>query len=161
MKVQIGSVFLFFLRTSLVEQLHKRRERASERERECMYVCVCVSHTLWDSMDWNLPCSIVYGIFQVAILEHVAISSSRGSSWHRDQTYVSCVSCIGRWVLYNYVTWETPYKKRMKWSRSVVSNSLRPHGLQPTRLLCPWDFPGNSPGVDCHFLLQGIFPTQA
>ena len=25
---------------------------------------------------------------------------------------------------------------------------------------CPWDFPGNSPGVDCHFLLQGIFPTQ-
>ena len=34
------------------------------------------------------------------------------------------------------------------------------HGLQPTRLLCPWDFPGSSPGVDCHFLLQGIFPTQ-
>ena len=31
---------------------------------------------------------------------------------------------------------------------------------QPTRLLCPWDFPGNSTGVDCHFLLQGIFPTQ-
>ena len=32
--------------------------------------------------------------------------------------------------------------------------------MQPTRLLCPWDFPGNSTGVDCHFLLQGIFPTQ-
>ena len=28
------------------------------------------------------------------------------------------------------------------------------------RLLCSWNFPGNSPGVDCHFLLQGIFPTQ-
>ena len=28
------------------------------------------------------------------------------------------------------------------------------------RLLCPWDFPGKSAGVDCHFLLQGIFPTQ-
>ena len=41
-----------------------------------------------------------------------------------------------------------------------MSDSLRPHGLQPTRLLCPWDFPGNSPGVDCHFLLQGIFPTK-
>ena len=27
-------------------------------------------------------------------------------------------------------------------------------------ILCPWDFPGNSLGVDCHFLLQGIFPTQ-
>ena len=40
-----------------------------------------------------------------------------------------------------------------KWSRSVVSNSSRPHGLQPTRLLHPWDFPGNSTGVGCHCLL--------
>ena len=48
----------------------------------------------------------------------------------------------------------------LNWSHSVVSNSLRPHGLQPTRLLRPWDFPGNSTGVDCHFLLQWIFPTQ-
>ena len=37
---------------------------------------------------------------------------------------------------------------------------FRPHGLYSTRLLCPWDFPGNSTGVDCHFLLQGIFPNQ-
>ena len=36
-----------------------------------------------------------------------------------------------------------------------AKKSLRPHRLQPTRLLCPWDFPGNSTGVDCHFLLQG------
>ena len=35
-------------------------------------------------------------------------------------------------------------------SRSVVSDSLRPHGLQPTRLLRPWDFPGKSTGVGCH-----------
>ena len=48
----------------------------------------------------------------------------------------------------------------MKWSRSVTSDSLRPHGLYPIRLLHPWDFPGKSAGVDCHFLLQGIFPTQ-
>ena len=41
-----------------------------------------------------------------------------------------------------------------------VSNSLWPHGLQPTSLLCPWDFPGKSTGVGCHFLLQGIFPGQ-
>ena len=47
-----------------------------------------------------------------------------------------------------------------EWSHSVVSDSLLPHGLQPTRLLCPWAFPGNSPRVDCHFLLQGIFPIQ-
>ena len=43
---------------------------------------------------------------------------------------------------------------------SVVSNSLQPHGLQLTRLLCPWDFPGKNTGVGCHALLQGIFPTQ-
>ena len=40
------------------------------------------------------------------------------------------------------------------------SNSWRPHGLQPTRLLRPWDFPGKNTGVGCHFLLQGIFLTQ-
>ena len=34
------------------------------------------------------------------------------------------------------------------------------HGLQPTTLLGPWDFPGNSTGVGCHCLLQEIFPTQ-
>ena len=44
---------------------------------------------------------------------------------------------------------------------SVTSNSLRPHELWPTRLLCPWDFPGKNAGAGCHFLLlQEIFPTQ-
>ena len=37
---------------------------------------------------------------------------------------------------------------------SVVSNSARPHRLQPTRLLCPWDSPGKNTGVGCYFLLQ-------
>ena len=37
---------------------------------------------------------------------------------------------------------------------SVVSDSVRPHGLQPTRLLCPWDSPGKNTEVGCHFLLQ-------
>ena len=32
--------------------------------------------------------------------------------------------------------------------------TLRPHGLQPTRLLRPWDFPGKSIGVGCHYGLQ-------
>ena len=45
--------------------------------------------------------------------------------------------------------------EKWKWSRSVVSDSLR-----PIRLLCPWDCPGNSTGVDCHFLLQWIFLTH-
>ena len=37
---------------------------------------------------------------------------------------------------------------------------LRPHGLQPTRFLCPWDSPGKNTGVSCHFPLQEIFPTK-
>ena len=37
---------------------------------------------------------------------------------------------------------------------SVVSNSVRPHRRQPTRLPCPWDSPGKNTGVGCHFLLQ-------
>ena len=41
---------------------------------------------------------------------------------------------------------------------SVVSDSLKPHGLQPTRLLCPLYFPGKHTGVGCHALLQGIEP---
>ena len=41
-----------------------------------------------------------------------------------------------------------------------MSDSLQPHGLQPTRLLCPWNFPGKNTGVVCHFHLQGIFLTQ-
>ena len=45
-------------------------------------------------------------------------------------------------------------------SCSVMTNSWQPCGLQPTRLLCPWDFPGKSTGVGSHSLLQEIFPTQ-
>ena len=41
-----------------------------------------------------------------------------------------------------------------------MSNSLQCHGLQPTRILCPRDFPGKNTGVGCHFLLQGILLTQ-
>ena len=37
---------------------------------------------------------------------------------------------------------------------------LQPHGLQASRLLCPWNSPGKNAGVGCCFLLQGIFPLQ-
>ena len=44
--------------------------------------------------------------------------------------------------------------EKWKWSHSVMSDPQRPHGLQPSRLLRPWDFPGKSTGVGCHCLLQ-------
>ena len=43
---------------------------------------------------------------------------------------------------------------------SVVFNSVQPHRLLPTRLLCPWDSPGKNTVVGCHAFLQGIFLTQ-
>ena len=45
-------------------------------------------------------------------------------------------------------------------SHSVVSNSWQTDGLQPTRLPCPWNSPGQDTGVGNCPLLQGIFPTQ-
>ena len=45
-------------------------------------------------------------------------------------------------------------------NRSVISNSLWYHGLQPARFLCPWNSPGKNTGVSCYFLLQGIFPSH-
>ena len=55
----------------------------------------------------SLPGSSVHGITQARILEWVAISFSRGSSWPRDQTHISCTS---RWTLYHWAIWETPTK---------------------------------------------------
>ena len=54
--------------------------------------------TLCDPMDYSPPDSSVHGIFPARILEWVAISSSKGSSPHRDQTQVSC---IARQILYH------------------------------------------------------------
>ena len=50
------------------------------------------SPPLCDLMDWSPPGSFVHGIFQATILEWVPISFSRGSSWPRDQTHVSCLA---------------------------------------------------------------------
>ena len=57
--------------------------------------------TLCDPIDYSLLGSSVHGILQARILERVAMLSSRGSSWPRDQTCVSYISCIGRQVLYH------------------------------------------------------------
>ena len=51
-------------------------------------------------------------------------------------------------------------KSKVKVKMSVVPDSLRPHGLQSSRLLCPWNSPGNNNRMGSHSLLQRIFPTQ-
>ena len=54
-------------------------------------------------MDCSLPGSSVHGISQAGILERVAISFSRGSSWTRDWT---CISCTARQILYHWASRE-------------------------------------------------------
>ena len=94
--------------------------------------------TLFDHMDCSLPGSSAHGISQARILEWVAISFSRGSSWPREPA--SPVKNPGR-ILYNWATWEAQ-RASAQFSSSVVSNSLWPHGLQHTRLPCSSATPG-------------------
>ena len=75
----------------------------------CHYSCCCCLFaklylTLCDPMDCSPPDSSVHGISQARILERVAIFFSRGSSWHGDQ---SCVSCIG-FFFNHWATWNIP-----------------------------------------------------
>ena len=93
--------------------------------------------TLCNPLDSSPSSSSVHGIFQARILEWVAISFSRGSSQPRDWNHVSCISCIRRWILYHWATWEAHLRRcSIQFSCSVISDSLRPHGLQYTRLPC-------------------------
>ena len=63
--------------------------------------------TLFDPRDCSPPGSSVHGIFQASLLEWVAILYSSGSFQPRDPTWVSCVSCNGRWI---FLPWAPPGK---------------------------------------------------
>ena len=131
---------------------------------------------LCNSMDY-----IVSAILQARILEWVAFPFSRGSFQPRDRTQVSRIAAdflsaepqgkpkntgVGSLPLFQWI-FPTQESNRgllhcrrilyqlsyQVWCESsVVSNSPKPHGPQPTRLPCPWDFPGKNTGVGCHFL---------
>ena len=77
-----------------------------------MHVCLVAQlyPLFYDPMDCSPPGSSACGIFQVRILERVAISSSRGYSQPRDWIHVSC---IGRWILYRYATWAFTSSKNL------------------------------------------------
>ena len=53
---------------------------------------------------------IGHGILQARILEWIAFPFSRGSFQPRHQIHVSCISCIGRQILYHCVPWEAQYR---------------------------------------------------
>ena len=99
-------------------------------------LCFCVlrlrhsavsnSVTLWtlaiQTTLWT-PASSVQGIFQVRIMEWVAISSSMGSSWPR---YWTRIFCINRWILYHWTIWETvianPVYSISMWNELAYTN---------------------------------------
>ena len=82
--------------------------RAEPDIKICMCVCSVTQSYLTLCPLWTVaPGSSVQGIFQGRMLEWVAISSSRGSFWPRDQTYISYT---GRWILYYWATWEAHIK---------------------------------------------------
>ena len=92
------------------------RERQILYDISCVCLCVCAYvHMCWYTccvwlsvtpMEYSPLGSSVHGILQARIVKWPAISVSRGSSWPRDRTSVSYISCIGRQVLYHWVTWE-------------------------------------------------------
>ena len=123
--------------------------------------------TLCDSIDCSPPGSPFPGILQARTLEWVAISFSNAWKWKVKVKLLSRVWLFetpwtaayqappsmgfSRQEYWSGAPFPSPMheSEKWEWSRSVVSDSLWPHGLQPTRLLHPWDFPGKSTGVGC------------
>ena len=87
----------------------------------CVHTLVTQSYlTLCNTMDCSPPGSTLCGIFQARILKWVAISSSRGSSQPRDQTHMSCISCMDRWILYHCATGKPmPYERPKRKPRTI------------------------------------------
>ena len=89
------------------EYSKKKKDIKGEREIGLIAQLVCARARsvaqscpiLCDPMDCRFPGSSVHGIFQARILEWFAISYSRASSWPRDQTHISPISCMGKQIL--------------------------------------------------------------
>ena len=73
-------------------------------------------------------------------------------SWYYSYVFV-CVESLN-------IQGESLLHCRCWFSHYITSDSLRVHRLQPARLRWSWGIPGKNPGVGCHILLQGLFPTQ-
>ena len=110
---------------------------AGNKERVCVCVCVrararalthALSHVpnLYDPMDCSQPGSSVHGISQARILEWVAMSFSRESSWSQDWTCVSCVSCIAGRFFITGTSWEAPVSEYSHLIIKLQWNSREP-----------------------------------
>ena len=120
----------------------------------------------WNPQTLHLQVATYFGVYKILLMEEISIPwKTVKGTWNSS-------------LLKKIKFWEDgifKWKWHEKWQKvlgqnyeclhacqvtSVMSNSLRPHGLQPTSLLYPWNSPGKNTGVRCHPLLQGIFLTQ-
>ena len=128
-------------------------------EREVAQSCP----TLCDPMDCSLPGSSIHGIFQARVLEWVAFAFSASPTYITPIIFLlfrSFVLSFSATCLHMFFTFclsyiHCPYLKVILKSCSVMSDSLRHHGLYS-----PGDSPGQNTGVGSLSLLQGIFPTR-
>ena len=97
--------------------------------------------TLCNPMDWGPPGSSVHGILHARIPECVAISVSRGSPQPRDQTPISCVSCIGRWILYHLSHQWSPQTEPMPGGGRDQTRGL----IHAKHVLYQWAIPPSCP----------------
>ena len=100
------------------------REQRRKRHSHIYFMKLVYIHAQSPSHVWLLrhyglwPTS-VHGILQARILEWIAISSSRGYSWPREQTWVSCISWLVRHTLYHWATWEA------LWNQNKLTKTLK------------------------------------
>ena len=116
--------------------------------------------TLCDPLDYSPSGYSVHGIFQARIQQWVAISSSRGSSWPRDWTHISCVSCVSCIAGWLFTCWtieqmngSTPLKTqtqaRLIEIKDWLCHLLRRRQWHPTPVLLPGKFHGQRSLVGC------------
>ena len=76
--------------------------------------------------------------------------------WVTVRSLVEGTAALMGWLVASCLAPDLAVCCRARWCLNLCGS----HGLWPTRLLCPWNFPGKNTGAGYHFLLQGIFPTQ-
>ena len=102
----------------------------------CACMCAQSCLTLCDFMDCSPPGSSVCGILQARVLQWVAVPFSRGSSWARNWTCISCVSCISRHNQCSFTTVPPGYPG--KWDSRRENAMERNEGKW--NLECGWEW---------------------
>ena len=110
------------------------------------HICIAPLSIPWVISNYTFTCSPLTHWALLLLLSHFSLCDPTDGSPPDSLVPGILQARTLEWVAISF-------SNAWKWSRSVVSDSSRPHGLQPTRLPRPWDFPGKSTGVGCHCLL--------